>query len=212
MYLKHHEKQEIPIPSLRFKPQSFVASSFYRINCSQLVPGAISSGLPPLLLWPHAGCGNNGPMPTGMAGVVGRLGFLVVPQTQPVPLKRQVSLHVWSVSQIPSPKYALCFWKLWMENVVKWNNNMCCDDLVLTSWSSQLFTGDSSRGLSHMQGTNVLPSLQTPTVWYGVVLPSLPGSCLCGTASCRTVLYCGVHSLSSTWTKKYSFCVQMVIS
>lgn len=113
--------------------------------------------------------------------------------------KDQLALMLdWFCSFLPW-NILFCFWKLSMENGVKWNNNVLrwlSSDLGVFL-SSQLFTGDGRRDLSHTRGTNVLPTLQIPMVWCGAVLPLMPGSRLCGTACHRPVFYCCIHSLSS---------------
>lgn len=105
--------------------------------------------------------------------------------------KCQVSLDACSVSQFLSSKHS-GFWNSWVENGVKWNNSVITSHLRLFL-SSQLFTVDGRKDLSHTQGSNVLPTLQTPLVSYGAVVPSVSGSQLCTTVSHTPVLYCCIH-------------------
>lgn len=155
-------------------------------------------------------CRNNSPIPTGKRGIIVRLGFLVVPQMQPIPLKKPVSLDALLVLQFPSPKYTVCFWKLWVKNGVKWNNNMCCDALVLTSGCScpHSYSQETAEGICCIH-EGLMWYLPCRHLLFGVERSSPPclghaSVALCLTDQCFTVA-------PSRLKKRCLLCVQMVI-
>lgn len=185
-YLKHREKQEVPIPSLRFQIQSLVAN---QSGVGTRYQGQFHLACLPLSGAPMLGVRITAPCPQGKGVLLSDWDFWWCPKL----LKRSVSLDAWSVLQFPCPKYTLCFWKLWMENGVKWNNNTCCDDLVLTSGycCPHSYSQKTAGGLCHIQ-EGLTWSLPCRHLWFGVERSSPPclghtSLALCLTDQCFTV-------------------------
>lgn len=150
-------------------------------------------------LWPMLDIGKMVPCPWGRGMLMSGWDLWWCHKHNACHWREQVSFDACSVSKLPSSKHSgfeSCEWRLVLSEITVLRLHSSHHRVFL---SSQLFIVDSRRSLSHTQGINLLPTLQTPLVCCGAVVPSVSGSQLCSTVSHTPVPCCCIHISHSNW-------------